>query len=100
MRKWVGAILPKRGLSGMAIDAEYTMTNPQASSATTTHSRVWSKPSTLAGVLDDWRPRLPPNYLYYAGRRNPPPALRAFIDAMKACLPHTHGMRIPPPPPR
>ena len=51
MRKWVGAILPKRGLSGMAIDAEYTMTNPQASSATTTHSRAWSKPSTAAGVL-------------------------------------------------
>ncbi|MFN3557971.1 MAG: LysR family transcriptional regulator [Brevundimonas sp.] len=41
----------------------------------------------LVGVLDDWRPRLPPNYLYYAGRRNPPPALRAFIDAMKAPMP-------------
>lgn len=38
----------------------------------------------LVSVLDDWRPRLPPNYLYYAGRRNPPPALRVFIDAMKA----------------
>ena len=37
----------------------------------------------LVSVLDDWRPMLPPNYLYYAGRRNPPPALRAFIDAMK-----------------
>ncbi|MDQ8028949.1 MAG: LysR family transcriptional regulator [Brevundimonas sp.] len=41
----------------------------------------------LVSVLDDWRPRLPPNYLYYAGRRNPPPALRVFIDAMKAPLP-------------
>lgn len=41
----------------------------------------------LISVLDDWRPRLPPNYLYYAGRRNPPPALRVFIDAMKATLP-------------
>ena len=37
----------------------------------------------LACVLEAWRPMLPPNYLYYAGRRNPPPALRAFIDAMK-----------------
>lgn len=41
----------------------------------------------LISVLDDWRPKLPPNYLYYAGRRNPPPALRVFIDAMKATLP-------------
>jgi len=37
----------------------------------------------LVGVLDEWSPRLPPNYLYYAGRRNPPPALRLFIDAMR-----------------
>lgn len=41
----------------------------------------------LISVLDDWRPKLPPNYLYYAGRRNLPPALRVFIDAMKATLP-------------
>ena len=41
----------------------------------------------LVSVLNDWRPRLPPNYLYYAGRRNPPPALRAFIDAMKTPMP-------------
>jgi hypothetical protein len=27
---------------------------------------------------------LPPNHLYYAGRRNVPAALRVFIDAMKA----------------
>ena len=39
---------------------------------------------SLVSVLEDWRPMLPPNYLYYAGRRNPPPALRVFIDAMKA----------------
>ena len=38
----------------------------------------------LVSVLEDWRPRLPPDYLYYAGRRNLPPALRLFIDAMKA----------------
>ena len=41
---------------------------------------------SLVSVLEDWRPMLPPNYLYYAGRRNPPPALRVFIDAMKADL--------------
>lgn len=42
---------------------------------------------SLISVLDDWRPRLPPNHLYYAGRRNLPPALRVFIDAMKAASP-------------
>jgi hypothetical protein len=40
MTKCVCAILPKRGLSGSAIEAEYTITSPQASSATTTHSKV------------------------------------------------------------
>lgn len=37
----------------------------------------------LVRVLEDWSPVLPPNYLYYAGRRHLPPALRAFIDVMK-----------------
>ena len=37
----------------------------------------------LVSVLEDWCPDLPPNYLYYAGRRHLPPALRAFVDAMK-----------------
>ncbi|HEV7353973.1 MAG TPA: LysR family transcriptional regulator [Brevundimonas sp.] len=37
----------------------------------------------LVSLLEDWCPTLPPNYLYYAGRRHLPPALRAFIDAMK-----------------
>jgi len=41
----------------------------------------------LISLLDDWRPMLPPNYLYYAGRRNLPSALRVFIDAMKTPLP-------------
>jgi DNA-binding transcriptional LysR family regulator len=41
----------------------------------------------LISLLDGWRPKLPPNYLYYAGRRNLPPALRVFIDAMKTPLP-------------
>lgn len=31
-----------------------------------------SEPLSLVSVLDAWRPTLPPNYLYYAGRRNPP----------------------------
>jgi DNA-binding transcriptional LysR family regulator len=38
----------------------------------------------LVSVLEDWCPHLPPNHLYYAGRRHLPPALRLFIDAMKA----------------
>jgi DNA-binding transcriptional LysR family regulator len=42
---------------------------------------------SLVSVLDGWRPMLPPNYLYYAGHRNLPPALRVFIDAMKASPP-------------
>lgn len=37
----------------------------------------------LVSVLEDWCPVLPPNYLYYAGRRHLPAPLRAFIDAMK-----------------
>ncbi|MDB5421823.1 MAG: transcriptional regulator, LysR family [Brevundimonas sp.] len=41
----------------------------------------------LVSVLDGWRPILPPNYIYFAGRRNPPPALRVFIDAMKTKVP-------------
>jgi len=42
---------------------------------------------SLVSVLDDWRPMLPPNYIYFAGRRNPPPALRVFIDAMQTTMP-------------
>jgi DNA-binding transcriptional LysR family regulator len=42
---------------------------------------------SLVSVLDGWRPMLPPNYIYFAGRRNPPPALRVFIDAMKTTMP-------------
>jgi hypothetical protein len=34
--------LAKRGLSGNAIEAEYTITSPQASNATTTHISAWS----------------------------------------------------------
>ena len=51
IRKKLWSYLAKRGLSGMAIDAEYTITSPQASSATVTHSRGWSKPCTRCGWL-------------------------------------------------
>jgi DNA-binding transcriptional LysR family regulator len=34
---------------------------------------------TLVVVLDDWCPRFPGPYLYYPSRRQPPPALRAFL---------------------
>lgn len=52
-----------------------------------TQAAPYLRSGTLISVLDPWCPRLPPNYLYYAGRRNPPPALRVFIDAMKERLP-------------
>lgn len=38
----------------------------------------------LVPVLEDWQSRVPPNHLYYAGKRNQPPALRAFIEALRA----------------
>jgi DNA-binding transcriptional LysR family regulator len=38
----------------------------------------------LAPVLSGWAPMLPPNYLYYAGRRNVPASLRAFIDVVRS----------------
>ncbi|MDI6026816.1 LysR family transcriptional regulator [Corticibacterium sp. UT-5YL-CI-8] len=37
----------------------------------------------LVSLLPGWRSSVPPNHLYYAGKLNQPPALRAFIDAMK-----------------
>jgi DNA-binding transcriptional LysR family regulator len=37
---------------------------------------------TLIRVLDDWCPPFPGFYLYYPGRRQLSPALRAFIDAI------------------
>jgi DNA-binding transcriptional LysR family regulator len=37
----------------------------------------------LIRVLEDWSPFVAPNYLYYAGRRQVSPALRAFIDCMR-----------------
>ena len=39
---WV--YLANLGLSGMAMDAEYTMTMPHISRAMTTHAKGWSNP--------------------------------------------------------
>lgn len=36
----------------------------------------------LVRVLAEWSPLVPPNYLYYAGRRQVSPSLRAFINCM------------------
>ena len=38
----------------------------------------------LVEVLPGWAPALPPNYLYYASRRQPSAAFQAFISAMRA----------------
>jgi DNA-binding transcriptional LysR family regulator len=38
---------------------------------------------SLRQVLADFTPRLPPNYLYYAGRRHVPAPLRALIEALR-----------------
>lgn len=51
------------------------LAEPQASAALAS--------GALVGVLADWCPVLPPNYLYYPGRRVVAPALRAFIEAMR-----------------
>ncbi|MGL4965826.1 MAG: LysR family transcriptional regulator [Inquilinus sp.] len=37
----------------------------------------------LRRVLRDWSPRFPGFYLYHPGRRQMPPALRAFIDVLR-----------------
>jgi len=38
----------------------------------------------LARVLEGWSPPIKGVYLYYQGRRQPPAALRAFIDMVRA----------------
>lgn len=48
------------------------------------HAAPFLASGALVSVLEDWQSRVPPNHLYYAGRVNQPPALRAFIDAMRA----------------
>jgi DNA-binding transcriptional LysR family regulator len=38
----------------------------------------------LEEVLEDWSERFPGPFLYFAGRRNLPPPLRAFVDFLKS----------------
>jgi DNA-binding transcriptional LysR family regulator len=38
----------------------------------------------LVAVLEDWCPKIPGLCLYYPGHRHVPPALRAFIDELRA----------------
>ncbi len=38
------------------------------------------KDGTLVSVLEDWQPLFPGPFLYYPSRRQPPPALSAFIS--------------------
>jgi DNA-binding transcriptional LysR family regulator len=52
-------------------------------------ARPFIAANELVPVLPEWTPVDGPNYLYYAGRRNVPPALRAFIDAMRIGGPGT-----------
>ena len=41
----------------------------------------------LVRVLEDWSPIFPGFFLYYAGRRQTPPALRALIDFLQTAKP-------------
>ena len=40
----------------------------------------------LKRVLSDCSPTLPGHFLYYPGRRDPPRALRAFIDCFSTAI--------------
>jgi DNA-binding transcriptional LysR family regulator len=44
------------------------------------HVRAAIDTGALVSVLDDWCPYFPGPFLYYPSRRQPPPALKAFID--------------------
>jgi DNA-binding transcriptional LysR family regulator len=44
------------------------------------HVRAAIDTGALVSVLDDWCPYFPGPVLYYPSRRQPPPALKAFID--------------------
>jgi DNA-binding transcriptional LysR family regulator len=43
------------------------------------HVRDHVKSGKLISVLDDWCPPFPGPFLYYPSRRQPPPALAAFV---------------------
>lgn len=52
---------------------------------------AWARGDVEAGrletVLDDWLPPFPGPLLYYPSRRHPPPALKAFVDFVRALRP-------------
>ncbi|MGH8044685.1 MAG: LysR substrate-binding domain-containing protein, partial [Stenotrophomonas sp.] len=54
----------------------------------------------LLQLVPGWEAPPLPVHLVYPASRQIPSRLRAFIDAMKASLPQTHGMRALPLPPR
>ena len=47
----------------------------------------------LVRLLQDWSPPFPGFYLYYPGRRQMPPALRAFIDFLQSPVARTTKQR-------
>ena len=55
---WV--YLANLGLSGMAMEAEYTITMPQSNKATTTQTSGWSNPRTGATTLVEAKEPRPP----------------------------------------
>ena len=76
-----GRVVGKTRVARQRDGAEYTITRPQASSATTTtHSRVWSKPSTLAGPAVVWRYSVPPTH------RQPTSAPGACVAQPRAAM--------------
>ncbi len=42
-----------------------------------------SPPDGWCGCFKDWTPTLPPLALYYPGRKNPPAAFTAFMQAVR-----------------
>jgi DNA-binding transcriptional LysR family regulator len=49
------------------------------------------KSGVLVSVLDDWSAPFPGPFLYYSSRRQPPPALAAFIAFVKEWRKHEHS---------
>lgn len=45
----------------------------------------------LCALLEDWSPAIPGLCLYYPGHRHVPPALRVFIDAIRAADAQSHA---------
>jgi DNA-binding transcriptional LysR family regulator len=50
----------------------------------------------LESLLEDWCPSFPGPFLYYPSRRQPPPALAAFISFVKDWRRRPAGVRAPP----